>query len=494
MSKSQSTTSGEFSRASLRPTSPSSASMTRHPRVASHWASVLRSARSSSMSKTVFNPVSGGSVSFLKKKTSAYGYSCAVRSGRGRRRCAGVNSGQQLQQGRRVRRQKSDARPALDQSVGLENFEQGLGHFLVARDRLQRVAHDLRAHRAGLGKLNGRLALGRARDDADLVGPVLFDGRRDLAQTIHHLALDLPDHFGVAKMDFANIDRAEFVTPLMRLRRNFRPHRLAHGVAIGQHAVQRHVAQATHGRIAHVGRERPARIGVFKQIRNRIADEHFVPDSDAHGRALLGIDRLAAEIFLVEPHVNDMTGSKQIYDQRARPELGPQKMQAGFIDGSQHFSEQDINMATALADDDIKSNQPQQAEENRLDDEHRHEGDHGSDGKVSHGWDSLKTWGESWNKARRTLRTYSGKVFAPDFFNASSWAANRCNGSISACAFNVSISTARRDCTIFWSAAARARLMSDETWLWAVLMAASADSTSGGGSMPVINEASSAMP
>ena len=69
----------------------------------------------------------------------------------------------------------------------------------------------------------------------------------------------------------------------------------------------------------------------------------------------------------------------------------------------------------------------------------------------------------------------------PLAFRGASWAASRCSGSTSACAFSVSISTARRDCTIFWSAEACARLMSEDTWLCAVLMAASADSTSAGG-------------
>ena len=68
------------------------------------------------------------------------------------------------------------------------------------------------------------------------------------------------------------------------------------------------------------------------------------------------------------------------------------------------------------------------------------------------------------------------------------------SGSTSACALSVSISTARFDSTIRWSAAAVARLMSEETWLWAVLIAASADSTSGGGSIPVISDASSRIP
>ena len=70
----------------------------------------------------------------------------------------------------------------------------------------------------------------------------------------------------------------------------------------------------------------------------------------------------------------------------------------------------------------------------------------------------------------------------------------RSSGSTSACALSVSISTARLDCTIFWSADAWARLMSEETSLYAVLIAASADSTSGGGSIPVISDASSVIP
>ena len=68
------------------------------------------------------------------------------------------------------------------------------------------------------------------------------------------------------------------------------------------------------------------------------------------------------------------------------------------------------------------------------------------------------------------------------------------SGSTSAWALSVSISTARLDCTIFWSADACARLMSDDTSLYAVLIAASADSTSGGGSIPVISDASSVIP
>ena len=56
-----------------------------------------------------------------------------------------------------------------------------------------------------------------------------------------------------------------------------------------------------------------------------------------------------------------------------------------------------------------------------------------------------------------------------------SCSASAVSGSTSAWALSVSISTARLDCTIFWSARAWARLISEETWLWAVLIAARAD-------------------
>src|SRR6185295_7265915 len=98
------------------------------------------------------------------------------------------------------------------------------------------------------------------------------------------------------------------------------------------------------------------------------------------------------------------------------------------------------------------------------------------------------------NSFSRTLRRYAGSASRPCCFSSPSCAASALSGSTSACALSVSISTARRDCTIRWSAEACARLMSDETWLCAVLIAASADSTSAGGSIPVMSDASSTTP
>ena len=72
----------------------------------------------------------------------------------------------------------------------------------------------------------------------------------------------------------------------MGLRRDFRADGLAHAVAVLQHIGQFEVAQASHCGIADVGGKGAARVCVFEKKRDRIADKHFVPDADTHGRAL----------------------------------------------------------------------------------------------------------------------------------------------------------------------------------------------------------------
>ena len=57
------------------------------------------------------------------------------------------------------------------------------------------------------------------------------------------------------------------------------------------------------------------------------------------------------------------------------------------------------------------------------------------------------------NKDSRTLRTYACSASGPRHSSTSpTWSASRMSGSTSACALSVSISTARLDWTIFWSA------------------------------------------
>ncbi len=88
-------------------------------------------------------------------------------------------------------RHQRDRRLALGQALGLEDLEQRLRDLGVLRDLRERLAHDLRPHRRGLGELDGRLALGGAGDDAHLVRAVLLDRRGHLAQAVDHLLLDL---------------------------------------------------------------------------------------------------------------------------------------------------------------------------------------------------------------------------------------------------------------------------------------------------------------
>ena len=94
-----------------------------------------------------------------------------------------------------------------------------------------RFTDNFGAHGLGFTKFDGSLTLGGAGDNAHLVGAVLTNGRCDLAQPVDDFFFDLFDHCGIAKVDFAHIDRAEFVTPFVGFGRDFVAHSLAHGAA-----------------------------------------------------------------------------------------------------------------------------------------------------------------------------------------------------------------------------------------------------------------------
>ena len=106
----------------------------------------------------------------------------------------------------------------------------------------------------------------------------------------------------------------------MRLGRDLLAHRLAHFVASFQHIGERHIAQAAHGGVADVGGQRALRVGVLEEVGNRVADIHFIPDADAHRRAFFGVDGLAAQILLVEAHIEHVAAAQPVDDQaRAGP-------------------------------------------------------------------------------------------------------------------------------------------------------------------------------
>ena len=67
-----------------------------------------------------------------------------------------------------------------------------------------------------------------------------------------------------------------------------------------------------------LARKRAARVGVLEQKRHRIADEHLIPDADAHRRAFLGVHRLAAQVFLVKPHIEHVAAAQPVHDGRLR--------------------------------------------------------------------------------------------------------------------------------------------------------------------------------
>jgi len=76
-------------------------------------------------------------------------------------------------------------------------------------------ADDFRTDRRCLGEFDGRRPFGRAGDDVDLVGAILLDRGRNLAQPVDDLALDLFDHADVAEVDLPDVNGPKLVAPLM---------------------------------------------------------------------------------------------------------------------------------------------------------------------------------------------------------------------------------------------------------------------------------------
>ncbi len=94
--------------------------------------------------------------------------------------------------------------------------------------------------------------------------PVQLLRNMDSDEAVHHLAFDLPYHFWIPEVNLADVNGAQFITPLSRLGRDLLAHGSDHGMPIHQHLGQRQIAQASDCGVAHVGRQRPAWIRILK--------------------------------------------------------------------------------------------------------------------------------------------------------------------------------------------------------------------------------------
>ena len=152
---------------------------------------------------------------------------------------------------------------------------------------MERLPDNQRPLRRGPGELGRGRAVGARLDDVDLVGAILANGARHLAQPVDHLLFNLVDHRVIAEVHFANVDAAQLVAPFHRAGCHFVAHRLRHHVTGLEHVAQLHVRQRAHGGVRHVGPEAAAGVGILEQERRRVLHPHFVPDADAHRSALL---------------------------------------------------------------------------------------------------------------------------------------------------------------------------------------------------------------
>ena len=144
-----------------------------------------------------------------------------------------------------------------------------------------------------------------------------------------------------------------------------------------QHVRELHVAEAADGGIADVGTERAARVSVLEQVGYGVADVHFVPHADAHGRAFLGIHGIAAEIFLVQPEIQHMAFAQEGHERRLDAQLDDEQVQAWLVNHGHDFAEEHIHLALPFLHDGVEAEEPNDGEEQR------HEHEHG--GKHHHG-------------------------------------------------------------------------------------------------------------
>ena len=147
-------------------------------------------------------------------------------------------------------------------------------------------------------------------------------------------------------------------------------------MAVLQHVGEFEIAEAADGRVAHIGRQRSARIGVFEKKCDRVADEHLVPDAQAHRRALFRVDGLAAQILLVDAHIEDIEPAKPADDGCFQPYLEKKNVQTRLVDDRDDLAKQYVYAAGSLFHDRVHAKKAQQPKEQR----HQHvAGDEGGD-------------------------------------------------------------------------------------------------------------------
>ena len=133
-------------------------------------------------------------------------------------------------------------------------------------------------------------------------------------------------------------------------------------MAVFEQILQRHVAQAAHGGISHIGAQGAARISVAEEIVCRIADAHFVPDSDSHRCAFLRVDRLASQILLIETQVHAAHCAEKTDEQRVRADLEGKEMEPRLVDHANHASEEQKNLRFAFLDSREQAEELSQAQ------------------------------------------------------------------------------------------------------------------------------------
>ena len=139
-------------------------------------------------------------------------------------------------------------------------------------------------------------------------------------------------------------------SPSVGFRRYLLADAAAHSVAVFEETLQRDIAQTAHGGISHIGAQGATRIGVSEEIVSRFAYADFIPDSDAHRSAFLGIHGLASQILLIETQIHPADRPEEADEQRVRAELQGKEMEPWLVDRADYVPEKQENLCLAFPD------------------------------------------------------------------------------------------------------------------------------------------------
>src|ERR1700724_2403414 len=97
-----------------------------------------------------------------------------------------------------------------------------------------------------------------------------------------------------------------------------------------EHFLQWQITQVPYCRVGDIRSQLSARIHILEQVFDGMPDPHFVPHAQTHRRAFFGIDRVAAQVLLIQTRIDLVHLAEESNESSLRSYLQPKEMEAGL--------------------------------------------------------------------------------------------------------------------------------------------------------------------